>query len=52
MPPEIPLLYRTVLAILGFVYFHMKLIIVPLTSMKNCVGILNRDCIESAGCFW
>ena len=34
MPPEIPLLYRIVLAILGFLFFHMKL------STGNFAGIL------------
>ena len=40
MPPEVPLLYRIVLAILGFLFFHMKLIFVLSRSVKNCVGIL------------
>ena len=40
MPPEIPLLYRNVLAILGFLFFHIKLIFVLSRSMKNFVGIL------------
>ena len=47
MPPEVPLLYRTVLAILGFLLFHIKLSIVILRSMKNFAG----HCIESVA-FW
>ena len=40
MPLGVPLLYRIVLAILGFLFFHMKLIIDLSRSVKNCVGIL------------
>ena len=40
MPPEVLLLYRIVLAILGFLFFHIKLIIVLSRSVKNFVGIL------------
>ena len=40
MPLEVPLLYRIVLAILGFWFFCIKLIIVHSRSIKNCVGIL------------
>jgi hypothetical protein len=39
-PPENLLLYRIVLATQGFLVFHMKLNIVLLRSVKNCVGIL------------
>ena len=40
MPLEVLLLYRIILAILGFLFFHMKLTIVLSRSVKNCVGIL------------
>ena len=40
MAPEVSLLYRIVLAILGFLFFKMKLITVLSRSVKNCVGIL------------
>ena len=40
MPLEVPLLHRIVLAILGFLFFHMKFIIVLSRSVKNCIGIL------------
>ena len=40
LPPEIPLLYRIILAILSFLFYHIKLSIVLSKSIKNCVGIL------------
>ena len=40
MPPEVLLLYRIVLAILGFLLFHMKLNTVLLRSVKNFAEIL------------
>jgi hypothetical protein len=40
IPPEVLLLLRIDLAILGFLFFHMKLRIALSMSMKNCVGIL------------
>ena len=40
IPPEVLLLYRIVLAILGFLFFHMKLSIVFSKSVRNCVRIL------------
>ena len=52
MPPEVLLLYRIVLAILGFLFFHINLIIVLSRSVKNFDGILTEDCIESIDCFW
>ena len=36
---EVPLLYRSVLAILGFLFFHIKLIIVLSSCVKDFVGI-------------
>ena len=39
MPPEVLLLYRTVLAILGFSHFHMKLSTILLSSVKNFAGM-------------
>jgi hypothetical protein len=33
-------LYRIVLALLVFLYVHMKLKIILSSSMKNCVGFL------------
>jgi hypothetical protein len=37
---ELLLLYRIVLASLGFLLFHVKLSIVSSRSIKNCAGIL------------
>ena len=39
MPPEVPLLYRIVLATLGFLFFHMKLSVLS-RSVNNFAGIL------------
>ena len=39
MPPEVPLLNRVVLAILGFLFFHLKTSFF-FKSVKNCDGIL------------
>ena len=38
MPPEVLLLYRIVLDILGFLLFHMKLSTVLSRSLKNFAG--------------
>ena len=38
MPLEVPLLYKIVLAILSFLFFHKKLSTVLLRSVKSCVG--------------
>jgi hypothetical protein len=40
MPPEIHLLCRIVLAILGFLFIHMKWRVALSISENNCVGIL------------
>ena len=40
MPPEILLLYRIVLTILGFLLFKMKLSTILSRSVKNFAGIL------------
>ena len=40
MHPEVLLLHRIVLAILGFLLFHMKLSTVLLRSVKNFAVIL------------
>ena len=40
MPPEVPLLYRIVLAILGFLLFHMRLNTILSRSVKKFAGIL------------
>ena len=40
MPPEVPLLYRIVLVVLGFLLFHMKLSIILSRSVNNFAGIL------------
>ena len=50
--PEILLLLRNVFTILVFLFFQMKLRIPLSMSLKNCVGILMGDCIESVDCFW
>ena len=39
-PLDVPLLHRIVQAILGFLFFHMKLSMIFWRSVKNCVGIL------------
>ena len=46
MPPEVSLLYRTVLSILGFLFFHMKLSIVLLRSVKNFAGIFMDNALN------
>lgn len=38
--PDVTLLYRMVLAIPGSLFFHVKLSITLLRSVKNCVDIL------------
>ena len=40
IPPEVLLLFRVVLSILGSWFFHMKLRTVLSMSVKNCVRIL------------
>ena len=40
MPPEVPLLYKIVWAILDFSFFHMKLSIILSRTVKNFAGIL------------
>ena len=40
IPMEVLLLFRIVCAILGFLFFRMKVNIIPSKSIKNCVGIL------------
>ena len=40
MIPEVLLLYRIVLAVLGFLFFHMKLSTVLSRSVKNFARIL------------
>ena len=40
MHPEVSLLYRIILVILGFLFVHMKLSIVLSRSVKNCTEIL------------
>ena len=40
MPPEFPLLYKIVLAILGLLFCHINLIIVLSRSVKKFDGIL------------
>ena len=52
MPLAVPLLYRIVLAILVFLFFQIKLIILLSRSVENFVGILMGDFTESIDCFW
>ena len=40
MPLEIPLLYRVVLALLSFLFLHMRLSIVLSMSVRNYVAVL------------
>ena len=40
MPLEVPLLYKIVLAILGFFDFTYEVDYCSFKSVKNCVGIL------------
>ena len=47
MPPEVPLLYRIVLAFLGVLLFHTEVSTVLSRPVKNFAG----HCIESVGCF-
>lgn len=48
IPLSVLLLFRIVLAILGFLYFHMKLRIAILRSVKNCVGVLKGIALNLA----
>ena len=50
MPPDVPLLYRVVLAILGFLFLHMKLQIFLSRSVLNVD--VDEYWIESVDCFW
>ena len=50
MPPEVPLLYRIDLTILGFLLFHLKLSIVLSRFVKNFAVIFYGYCIESVNC--
>ena len=52
MPPETPLMYRVVLAILGLLFLHIKLSVVLSRPVKNYSGILIGNCVESVDCFW
>ena len=52
MPAEVPLLFRIVLAILGFLLFHTKLSIVFLRSVKNFAGILRGIALNLKIAFW
>ena len=45
MPPAVPLLYWIVLAILGFLFLHMKLIVVLSRSVKVCWDV-DGDYVE------
>lgn len=40
IPLEVLSLYRSILTILGFIFFHMKLRILLSRSVKNCISIL------------
>jgi hypothetical protein len=40
IPPEVLLFLRIAFAILGFLFFYMKLRIALSMSLKTCVGIL------------
>jgi hypothetical protein len=46
IPPEVLLMHRIVFAILGFLFFHMKLKIVLSRSIKTCVRILIRTALN------
>lgn len=54
IPLHVLLLYRTVLAIPGFLFFHMKMMIaIPKSVKKKKLSwILDEDCSESVDCFW
>jgi len=45
-------LNRIVLAILDFLFFHIKLSIALSRSVNNCVGGFDGNCAESVDCFW
>jgi hypothetical protein len=49
--PEVLLLLRIVLAILGFLFFHVKLRFAFAVCEESCWK-LNGDCVESVDCFW
>jgi hypothetical protein len=46
LSPEVLLLYQIVFAILGSLFFHMKLKIALSRSLKNCVGILMENALN------
>lgn len=50
-PLEDLLLFRLVSAILGFLFFHMKLRITLSMSEELCENF-DGDCIDSVDCFW
>ena len=55
MPPEVLLLYKIVLAILGFLFCHINLIIVLSRSVKKFDGILMGIALIALiaiDCFW
>ena len=45
--PLVPFFLKIALAIRGFLYFHTNCEITCSSSVKNTVGSLNKDCIES-----
>ena len=51
IPPEVLLLLRRVFTVLGFLLFKMNLRISLSIFVKNLVGNLDQDCIESVDCF-
>ena len=51
MTPEVPLLYRIVLVVLGFLFLHMKLNIILSRSVNNFAGILMGTELNLQGFF-
>ena len=45
------LFLKIALTIRGFLYFHTNCEIICSSPVKNTVGSLDRDCIESIDCF-
>ena len=51
MPPEVPLLYRYILAIMDFLFFHVKLIICSFKFCEELCWDFDGDCPESIDYF-
>ena len=51
IPSEVLMIFRIIVAILGFLFFHMKLRITHLRSIRMYENF-DGDFMESVDCFW